>query len=149
MESTRRIARTDLSPDAHWLLEAVKQGEPVLVELEEGDEAVLIDSTDYRLLRATLSAVTQANRLDSDAGLSESSLPSEPSSQGRYDRVIRHYLAGAISLSRAAELLDCSPSSLRSRFSRLGLPLRTAPSTSEEAQRDVETALQWTDESDS
>lgn len=149
MESARRIARTELPPDAHRLLEAVKQGEPVLVELEDGDETVLIDGTDYRLLRATLRAVTQAPRLDSDNGLSESSLPSEPSSQARYDLVVRHHLAGTISLSRAAELLDCPPSSLRSRFSRLGLPLRTAPSTPEDAERDVETALQWTDESGS
>lgn len=145
MPPIHRIPVTDLSPKAHQLLEAVKQGEPIFFESDGGDEAVLMDGTDYRLLRATLHAVAQPSEFDSEEGLSESVLPPEPDSQARYDQVIRHYLAGSISLSRAAELLDCSPPALRARFARLGLPQRVAPSNDEEARRDIETALRWSD----
>lgn len=37
-----------------------------------------------------------------------------------------HYLAGVISLSRAAELLQLSWLNLRTRLLRLGIPKRTA-----------------------
>ena len=40
-----------------------------------------------------------------------------------YDLVLAHYLAGAISLGRVAELLDLSALDLQFRFQRLDVPL--------------------------
>jgi predicted HTH domain antitoxin len=60
--------------------------------------------------------------------------------QARYDLVLAHYLAGAISLARAAELLDLSWLELRARCLRLDVPLRTAPADLDQARADVEAA---------
>lgn len=142
----RRLSITDLSPEAHQLLEVVRKGEPVLVESEGTDEAILVDLTDYRLLRAAMNAVSE--RTPPGEGLSEDALPSNVDIQTRYDQVVLNYLAGLISLSRAAELLDCSPVGLRARFERLGLPQRPAPETPDEAHSDVKTVLHWADSDD-
>jgi len=147
MAPTRRLSITDLSPDARQILERVRKGEPVLVASEGTDEAVLLDLIDYRLLRAAMYAVS-APSLPEDANLSKDVLPSAADAQTRYDYVLLYYLNGRISLSRAAELLDCSPVGLRTRFERLGLPQRRAPSTPEEARSDVKTALDWADSDD-
>jgi predicted HTH domain antitoxin len=63
--------------------------------------------------------------------------------QARYNLVLTHYLAGAISLSRAAELLGLSWFDLRTRCLRLDVPLRTGPSDLAEAEADVEVASEW------
>jgi prevent-host-death family protein len=147
MASSRRLSITDLSPEAHQLLEVVRKGEPVLVESEGTDEAILVDLTDYRLLRAAMNAVSERS-LSGEDSLSEDALPSDADAQTRYDQVVLHYLAGHISLSRAAELLGCSPVELRTRFERLGLPQRIAPETPDEARTDAKTALAWMDSDD-
>ena len=141
MDLDRRISFTDLSPKARQLLESVREGEPVLLEEGDEDEAVIVDITDYRLLRAAMHAAARRWELDSGSGLSDDDLASD--SQAQYDQILTHYLVGSISLGRAAELLGVSPSDLRSRFERLGLPQRTAPSSIEEARRDAETAVEW------
>lgn len=143
MSSTRRISFADLSTKARQLLETVQQGNTVLLEEEGEDEAVIVDITDYRLLRAALHAVARRPVAESEAGLPEEALSPESDRQARYDQILAHYLAESISLSRAAELLELSPSELRTRFERLGLPQRTAPSDAEEARRDAEVALRW------
>jgi hypothetical protein len=66
--------------------------------------------------------------------------------QERYDLIMAHYLAGAISLSRAAELLGLAWVDLRARAIRLDVPLRTAPADAAAAQADVEAALNWSAE---
>jgi len=147
MAPSRRLSITDLSPQAHRLLEIVRKGEPVLVESEGTDEAILVDLTDYRLLRAAMNAVAE-HPLSGEAGLSEDALPSDIDVQTRYDQVVLHYLTGHISLSRTAELLDCSPVGLRTRFERLGLPQRLAPETTDEARTDANTALDWANSDD-
>lgn len=143
MPSTRRISFTDLSPKARQLLKTVQQGDTILLEEEGEDEAVIVDITDYRLLRAAMHAVAQRPGIEPKAGLSEEALSPKSNRQTRYDQILSHYLAGSISLSRAAELLELSPPELRARFERLGLPQRTAPSDVEEARRDTETVLDW------
>lgn len=57
-----------------------------------------------------------------------------------------HYLAGAISLSRAAELLGVTWLDLRTRFLRLDVPLRQGPADSAEARAEVEAAAAWVDD---
>jgi len=66
--------------------------------------------------------------------------------QDRVNTVLAHYLAGAISLGRAAELLGLSWLDLRTRFLRLDVPLRTAPADLDEARADAEAAEAWTQE---
>ena len=55
--------------------------------------------------------------------------------------VFAHYLAGAISLRLAAELLGSTRLDLRTRCVRLDVPLHTAPATPEEARAVAELAL--------
>jgi predicted HTH domain antitoxin len=56
---------------------------------------------------------------------------------------LAHYLAEAISLGRAAELLDLSWLDLRTRCLRLDVPLRAGPTDVDEARADVEAAEAW------
>jgi prevent-host-death family protein len=149
MTPSRRLSITDLSPETHEILDDVRQGEPVLVEAGGVDEAVLVDITDYRLLRAAMHAVARRSYPDRNTGLSEEALPPARDLQARYNQIILHYLIGSISLSRAAELIGCSPMELRSHFDRLEFPQRMAPPSIEEAQRDAETALNWAKTDDS
>jgi predicted HTH domain antitoxin len=51
---------------------------------------------------------------------------------------LAHYLGGAISLGRAAELLKLPWVDLRMRIARLDIPLRVAPETIEELRAEIE-----------
>jgi predicted HTH domain antitoxin len=79
-----------------------------------------------------------------EASLSDQSVAGLTDRQLRYDLVLAHYLAGAISLARAAELLDLPWLDLRARCLRLEISLRTAPADLEQARADAETAAAWT-----
>jgi len=57
---------------------------------------------------------------------------------------MHHYLPAAISLPRAAELLDLPWLDLRTRCLRLDVPLRNAPADLAEAKEDVQVAKAWT-----
>ena len=149
MDLDHRISFTDLSSKTRQLLESVREGEPVFLEEGGEDEAVVVDITDYRLLRATMHAVARMSHVAPNVGLTEEALPPAHDVQARYNQIVLHYLSGSISLSRAAELLDSSPMDLRRRFERLGLPQRSAPSSVEEAQKDSKTALDWAETDDS
>jgi len=141
MDLDRRISFADLSPKAHQLLKRVREGKPVFLEEGGEDEAVIVDILDYRLLRAAMHAAMRQSDFDPEAGLSEDVLSSDPQTQ--CDQILAHYLSGIISLGRASELLGVSPANLRTRFERLDLPRRTAPSSEEEARSDAGTALDW------
>ncbi len=148
MEPARNVSPSDLSAEGRQLLDAVRRGETVFVEEEEGRaEAALMDITDYRILRAVMHALAARLEIDPDKGLPQSELAGGAGDQERFNQVIAHYLGRAISLSRAAELLEMAPSALRDRFDRLEVPQRIAPSGAEEARRDVQTALNWPGES--
>jgi len=144
MEPARNVSPSDLSAEGRQLLDAVRRGETVFVEEEEGrTEAALMDITDYRILRAVMHALAAKPEIDAEKGLPLSELAGVAGDQERFNQVIAHYLRQAISLSRAAELLEMAPSALRDRFDRLEVPRRMAPSGAEEARRDVQTALNW------
>jgi len=148
MEPARNVSSSDLSAEGRQLLDAVRRGETVFVEEEEGRaEAALMDITDYRILRAVMHVLAAGPGIDPDEGLPESELTGDPGEQERYNQVLAHYLGEGISLSRAAELLEMAPNVLRDRFDRLNVPRRIAPSGAEEARRDVQTALNWPGES--
>jgi predicted HTH domain antitoxin len=148
MEPARNVSPSDLSAEGRQLLDAVRRGETVFVEEEEGRaEAALMDITDYRILRAVMHALAAGLEVDPGGGLPDSKLAGDTGHQERFNQVIAHYLKRAISLSRAAELLEMAPSALRDRFDRLEVPRRIAPSGEEDARRDVQTALNWSGES--
>ena len=137
MDPARNVSPSDLSAEGRQLLDAVRRGETVFFEEEEGEaEAALMDIVDYRILRAVMHALTARPEIAPE-------LTGEPGDQERYNQVMAHYLGEAISLSRAAELLGMAPSVLRDRFDRLDVPRRVAPSGAEEAKRDVQAALNW------
>jgi len=144
MDPARNVSPSDLSAEGRQLLDAVRRGETVFFEEEEGEaEAALMDIVDYRILRAVMHALAARPEIDPSEGLPESELTGGPGDQDRYNQVMAHYLGEAISLSRAAELLEMVPSVLRGRFGRLDVPRRIAPSGAEEAKRDVQAALSW------
>ena len=144
MEPARNVSPSDLSAEGRQLLDAVRRGETVFFEEEEGEaEAALMDIVDYRILRAVMHALAARPEIAPSEGLPKSELTGEPGDQERYNQVMAHYLGEAISLSRAAELLGMASSVLRDRFDRLDVPRRVAPSGAEEAKRDVQAALNW------
>lgn len=148
MEPARNVSPSELSAEGRQLLDALRHGETVFLEEEEGQaEAALMDIVDYRILRAVMHALAARLEIDPSGGLSESELEGDPGDQERYNQVIAHYLGEAISLSRAAELLEMPPSVLRDRFDRLDVPQRIAPSGANEARRDVQTARSWSGDS--
>jgi predicted HTH domain antitoxin len=57
--------------------------------------------------------------------------------------VIAHYLAGSVSLSRAAELLDLTWLDLRTRLHRVGLPVHTGPENMDDLRAEMETLKNW------
>ena len=57
-----------------------------------------------------------------------------------YDLVLAHYLTGAISLGRAAELLDLPVLDLQFRFQRLDVPLSLGVEDEQSAIDEVEAA---------
>lgn len=145
MEPVRSVSIAEVSLKARQLLGAVRRGETIIFEAEGEEEAVLIGAIDYRILRAVMHALTSRPDVESKEGLPESKLMGEPRSQERFDQVFAHYLAEAISMSRASELLEMAPSRLRARFDRLEIPRRVALLGKEETRHDVQTALNWPD----
>jgi len=114
-----------------------------VVESHGRPEVAILDIQDYRIIRAVMHYYTQKPEIDVEAGLSDQETTTISDPQGRLNLVLAHYLAGAISLGRAAELLDLPWLDLRTRFLRLDVPLRTAPADLAEAQEDVKVAEAW------
>jgi predicted HTH domain antitoxin len=143
MESVRRIRKTDLARNTRQVINAVLRGQTTVVESHGKPEVAILDIVDYRIIRAVMRYYAQRPEIDEQAGLPARAVEALSDPQERSTLVLAHYLAGAISLQRAAELLDLPWLDLRTRFLRLDVPLRTAPADLEEARRDVEVAERW------
>jgi prevent-host-death family protein len=141
IEPTQIVRKTDLARSTRDVINAVMRGQTVLIESHGKPEAAIIDITDYRIQRAVMRYHARPPQIDADAGLTDAQVAAAPDLQTRYNLVLAYYLADAISLSRAAELLGLSYFDLRMRCVRLDVPLRLAPATIEEARGDVEVAL--------
>jgi len=141
MESVQRIRKTDLARNTRDVLNTVMRGQTAVIESHGKPEAAIIDIVDYLIVRAVLRYHAQPPQIDADAGLTDAAAASAADLQARYNLVLAYYLADAISLSRAAELLNLSSFDLRMRFVRLDVPLRLGPATIEEAIADAEVAL--------
>jgi predicted HTH domain antitoxin len=65
----------------------------------------------------------------------------------RWVIAISAYQSGDISLAKTAELLGLHALALRTRFLKLGIPIRLGPGTLEEAKAEVEALRLWRSES--
>lgn len=139
MEEIKRVRKTDLARNTRQVIREVQRGQTAIVESHGQPEVAILDIIDYRILRAVMRYYTRHPEIDVEAGLADEQL-ADLTTQARYDLVLAHYLAGAISLGRAAELLDLPWLDVRTRFLRLDVPLRTAPADLEEARSDIAAA---------
>jgi len=143
MNAVQRVSRTDLARNTRRVLNDVQRGRTTLIENYGEPEAALLDIVDYRILQAVMRYHAEMPKIASDTGLSEEDVQALDDPHGRYGLVFAHYLAGSISLARAAELLDIPWLELRTRCLRLNVPLRSAPGDAAEAAADVATAEDW------
>lgn len=121
------ITRTDLTRKTREVVDAVQRGEITVVESYGKEQIVLLDAMDYHILRAAASYAANQSPAEPDEAITSA---------------IHDYLSESISLSRAAERLDMSRFELLDRFERLSIPLRLGPRTKQEAQDEVNAALE-------
>ncbi len=143
MTFVQRVRKTDLARNTRQVINAVLHGQTAVVEHHGQPEVAIIDIADYRILRAVMHYYARRPRVDAAAGLAERDVAGISDPQDRFNLVLAHYLGGAISLGRAAELLGLSWLDLRTRCLRLDVPLRTAPGELSEARADAEAAEAW------
>ena len=144
MQSTRRVRKTDLARNTRQVINDVLRGQTAVIESHGEPEAAIMDIIDYRITRAVMRYYSQQPEIDVEDGLSDQQAATIPEAQERFNLVLAHYLAGAISLGRVAELLGLPWLDLRTRFQRLDVPLSTAPADLAEARTDLEVAKSWT-----
>jgi hypothetical protein len=137
MTIDHRVSRTDLARNTRRVLLDVQRGRTALIESHGEPEAALMDIVDYRLLRAVVRYHAELPAILPDAGLSDEVVAACKAIEDAYGLVLAHYLASAISLGRAGELLDIPWLELRTRFLRLDIPVRSAPEDRAEEERDV------------
>lgn len=142
MESVYRISKTDLARKTREVFHSVQRGGTVIVESHGQPVAAILDIPEYYILRAVTRYQSQPLDVESEAGLDDEILNGlEP--QDRYDQVMSFYLAGAINLGRAAELLKLPWVDLRSRLYRLGIPVRVGPGNTAELQAELKALETW------
>ena len=144
MEFVQRVSKTDLARNLRRVINAVQRGRTAVIESHGEPEAAIIDITDFRILRAVMRYYAHPPEINQEDGLADAAVAALSDLQERYSLILAHYLAGAISLARAAELLDLPWLDLRTRFLRLDVPLRPAPSSQDEVRADIEAAATLT-----
>ena len=102
-----------------------------------------MDFVDRLINQAVVRYFGQRPIIEIKEGLADQRVAQISDLQERFNLVLAHYLAGAISLGRVAELLELPWLDLRTRFRRLDVPLHTAPTDLHEARLDVEIAQAW------
>jgi predicted HTH domain antitoxin len=143
MRSMQRVRKTDLARNTRQVINDVLRGQTAVVESHGEPEVAIMDILDYRITRAVMRYYSLQPKINRETGLSDQQVAAVPEPQERYNLVLAHYLAGAISLGRTAELLELPWLDLRTRFSRLDVPVRVAPVDLSEAKSDVEAAEAW------
>lgn len=142
MEYLQRVRKTDLARNTRQVIRNVQRGQTVLVESHGQAEAAIMDILDYRILRAFLAYHTRPPKVDSK-GLDAENLSGLDDPQQICDLVLAHYLAGAISLGRAAELLELPALDLQTRFQRLDVPLNLGAMDEQAARDEVDAARKY------
>jgi len=139
MEYIQHVRKTDLARNTSRIIKGVQRGQTVLVEHHGQVEAAIMDIIDYRILRALTLYYTRPPKISSQ-GLGVHALQNLEDPQKMYDLVLAHYLAGAISLGRTAELLELHSLELQTRFVRLDVPLNLGPKDNQDAKAEVDAA---------
>lgn len=106
-----------------------------------------IDMIDYALLLGVLDYYMMSCASDTENAQIHPSFKSTPERQTPYRLVMQQYMEESISLGRAAELLEMPWVELRFRCAKLGIPVRTAPTTVAEILEDYAAALAWSKQS--
>ena len=139
MEYIQHVRKTDLARNTSRIIKGVQRGQTVLVENHGQVEAAIIAIIDYRILRALTLYYTHPPKINPQ-GLEIQMIQSLDEPQERYDLVLAHYLAGVISLGRAAELLELHVLELQTRFVQLNAPLNLGPKDDQDAKAEVDAA---------
>ena len=139
MEYMQRVPKTDLARKTRQVIREVQRGYTVLIESHGQAEAAIMDIVDYRIVRACLAYHARPPQIE-PKGIGAERLGEMDDPQQGYDLVLAHYLAGAISLGRAAELLNLSVLDLQFRFQRLDVPTNLGVEDEKTALNEVEAA---------
>lgn len=147
------ISKTELARHTRQVVDRARRGGTIIVESYGEEQVVVMDATDYRILRAVVAyqslpphpAPVNDPEIE-PAGLTEAEVEraaqeASGSPQARWNRVIAAYLDGHINQGRVATLLGPSIYELDERFRRLDVPRRIGPETVEEAQAEVDATL--------
>ena len=86
---------------------------------------------------------SQSPNINGEYGLSNEEVEKMQDEQQKCNLILSHYLAESINLNRAAELLGFPWLDLRTRFLRLGIPLRMAPTDLEDLASEIKGASDW------
>ena len=143
MERIQRVSDIELAQQTQKILNDVQRGYTAVVERQGEPDVAMIDMIDYGIMRAALRYFIERPAVERNPGLAESALDESSDIQERFDLVLSHYLAGVISLGRAAELLNLPMIGLRNRFSRLHVPLYPGPIDMDDVHAEVQAALAW------
>ncbi len=143
MNAAYHAGKTELARNTRQIIRTVQRGQTVVIEHHGQPEVAIIDISDYHLLRALAHYYAHRPQIQAGGGLSDEVVAAQPDLQAQYDLVLAYYLAEAISLGRAAELLGLPWIDLRTRFMRLDIPLRVGPADLDEARAEVADLVAW------
>jgi prevent-host-death family protein len=131
-----RIRKTDLARNTSRIIRNVLRGQPAVIESHGQPEVAIVDVADYLILRAVARYHENPPSIHPD-GLTDNDADRLTDTQERYNVVMAHYLAGAISTGRTAELLGLPWIELRERFRRLDVPIHLGSNSVEEARQEL------------
>ena len=137
METLQIVRKSDLARNTRQIIRDVLRGRTAVVENHGQAEVAIVDIIDYRIQRAFIHYHVDKPSLSEQDDLSEQEFGNCTDEQELCNRVIAYYLAGIISLARAAELLELTYFDLRTRLLNLGIPLSLGAQTIEELESEV------------
>jgi hypothetical protein len=139
------ISEADLAQRTKQMVKQAKSGQALILASSGKEQVAIVDILDYRLLRAAAVYQTLVSRSSYGTTFSPHGLTTAEVAtldiQAAWNHVIAAYLAEAVSIGRAAELLGLSRFELIERFNRLELPLMLGPATAEEAKAEFEAII--------
>lgn len=138
METLQIVRKSDLARNTRQIIRDVLRGRTAVVENHGQAEVAIVDIIDYRIQRAFIHYHVDKPSLSEQDDLSEQEFGNCTDEQELSNRVMAYYLAGIISLARAAELLELTYFDLRTRLLNLGIPLSLGAQTIEELESEVD-----------
>ena len=132
-----RVRKSDLARNTSRIIRNVLRGQPTGIESHGQPEVAIVDVADYFILRALARYHENPPSINPD-GFTDDEANQLTDPQERYNVVMAHYLAGAISTGRTAELLGLPWIDLRERFRRLDVPIHLGSSSVEEARQELD-----------